>query len=129
MNTNKSLDEPDEADPRSRSLIGVAEGAVDEPTRMRARPPVQPVRGKHKGKGRGRPGTNVRALAKQYSEAALYRLVELIDDKNPCVAVAASKTVLERGHGREPVKHEYIVKERKSKDKKVKVAITRFHKE
>lgn len=116
-------------DPRERSLSSVTQGALDEPTRMRARPPIQTVKGKHRGKGKGRPWTNVRALAKQYSEAALYKLVELIDDENSCVAIAASKTVLERGHGKEPVKHEYTVKERKSTDKTLKVAITRFRKE
>ena len=102
---------------------------MDKPTQMHGRPPIQPVKGRHTGKGKGRPWTNVRALAKQYSEVALYKLVELMDDANSCVAVAASKTVLERAYGKEPVKHEYTVKERKSTDKKLTVAITRFKKE
>lgn len=52
--------------------------------------------------GRGRPEANVRVLARRHSAAALARLVELTHDSNSCVAVAACKAVLDRGHGKVP---------------------------
>jgi len=51
---------------------------------------------------RGRPGTDVRALARAHSTAALARLVELTQDPNSCVALAACRVVLDRGYGKVP---------------------------
>src|SRR5690242_17380874 len=110
MNTKKSLGRPGEADPRGRSLSSVAKGAMDEPTRMRGRPPIQPVKGQRRGKGRGKPWTNIRALAREYSAEAMGTLAKLMHSDNDCVSFGAARTVIERGHGREPVLHQSAAK-------------------
>ena len=112
-----------------RSLSSVAQGAADKPTQMRAGKPVQPVKGKRRGKGKGRPETNLRRLAGEHSQAAFLKVVELMDDSNSCVAIGAAQTVLGWVGGKPTVKLEHLVTARPSTDKELRVSITRFNKE
>lgn len=57
---------------------------------------------------RGRPWTNIRALAKEHSVQALEKLIELTACDNPCVALGAGRTVLQLGHGRVPIIIEHV---------------------
>ncbi|MCB1971363.1 MAG: HEAT repeat domain-containing protein [Geminicoccaceae bacterium] len=50
--------------------------------------------------GRPRIAGAIRELAQQHSETALMRLVELMDDPDPKVAIAAANAVLDRAIGR-----------------------------
>ena len=129
MAKNQTPDTPGTDNTHLRSLSSLATGATDEPTRMHARAPIQPVKGRHKGKGKGRPWTNLRALAKEHSLQAMQKIVDLVDCDNPCVALGASRVVVERSDGRVTVTHEHIVKERKPAGKELRVVITRFRKE
>lgn len=77
-------------------------------------------------KTRSRPGTNMRALARDYSLQALQRLAELMYDENHCVALGATRTLLERGHGKEPMEHVGKRIRGKPKQEKLNVKILRF---
>ncbi|MCB2012724.1 MAG: hypothetical protein R3C70_17780 [Geminicoccaceae bacterium] len=50
--------------------------------------------------GRPRIAGAIRELAQAHSEAALMRLVDLMDDPDPKVAIAAANAVLDRAIGR-----------------------------
>lgn len=118
-----------DADARLSSLIRVSQGSADEPTRMHARAPLPPVKGQRRGKGKGKPETNLRALALENSEKAMRKVIELTDSINDCVALGASRMVVERGHGKVPVVHTGRAKERRPKGRELKVTITRFNEE
>ena len=77
-------------------------------------------------KTRGRPETNMRALARDYSVQALQRLAELMYDENHCVALGATRTLLERGHGKEPMEHVGKRIRGKPKQERLNVKITRL---
>lgn len=83
---------------------------------------------------RGRPWTNVHALAKQHSVAAFEQLVELTHCDNPCVRLGASRVVLELDVGKVPaiIEHRKAPGARPAKGKhaqELKIRITHFKKE
>lgn len=57
---------------------------------------------------RGRPWTNIRALAKEHSVEALEKLIELKDCDNDCVSFGATRMVFELGNGRVPTIIEHV---------------------
>ena len=77
----------------------------------------------------GRPWTNVRTLARQHTTQAVKKLAALMDDANPCVALAAASALLDRGYGRVPAGLKHTGKRRISKSAeppKLEVEITHF---
>jgi hypothetical protein len=61
--------------------------------------PFQPGQSGNPG-GRPKDVENLRQIAREYAPEAFLRLVELMRDKDPRVAVAACKEILDRGFGR-----------------------------
>lgn len=97
-------------------------------------PPEQPkteaADTRRPGKGvRGRPWTNLQALAQEHSMDALQKVIELMSDSNPCVRFGASRLVLKlrnekpsKSHGRAGIAGESTVDD-------LKVTIRRFKEE
>jgi hypothetical protein len=84
----------------------------------------------HTGKGvRGRPWTNLQALAKENSMDAMQNLIELMSDANPCVAFGASRLVLEYGKGKAPTTHIHQRAASAPVEGELKVTIARFKEE
>lgn len=72
-----------------------------------------------------RPGTKLKALARQHTEDAIQRLAKLMNDGNSCVAVAAARELLERGYGK--VSHEQRSRRRRPQaEPQIAVKIRRF---
>ena len=61
--------------------------------------PFQPGQSGNPG-GRPKVIANIREIAREYAPEAVLRLVELMRDEDPRVAVAACKEILDRGFGR-----------------------------
>lgn len=110
-----------------RSLSSVAQGAADKPTQMRAGVPVQPVKGKRRGKGKGRPWTNIRAIVQENAEVAVKTLAHLTTSSdNDCVRYGASKALLRVLRDVSP---DPKTGKRESGDRELRVTIKRFKKE
>lgn len=75
---------------------------------------------------RGRPWTNVRALAKEHSAAAMKEIIDLMGDRNSCVRYGAARLVLEFGNGKVPIPHMGMGSARKPREKTLKVKIMRL---
>lgn len=85
--------------------------------------------GTHPKKVRGKPWTNVRALAKEHSAAAMKEIIDLMGDRNSCVRYGAARLVLEFGNGKVPIPHMGMGSARKPREKNLKVTIARFTEE
>ncbi|HEV2111057.1 MAG TPA: hypothetical protein VGT99_06875 [Gammaproteobacteria bacterium] len=82
------------------------------------------------GRGiRGRPWTNVQALALENTAEAMAKLVELLNCDNPCVKFGAARMVLERGHGKVPLIYKGESTKSEPRQQALKVQITRFKEE
>lgn len=78
---------------------------------------------------RGKPWTNVRALAKEHSAAAMKEIIDLMGDRNSCVRYGAARLVLEFGNGKVPIPHMGMGSARKPREKNLKVTIAQFKEE
>ena len=78
---------------------------------------------------RGKPWTNVRALAKEHSAVAMKEIIDLMGDRNSCVRYGAARLVLEFGHGKVPIPHMGMGSARRPREKTLKVTIARFKEE
>jgi hypothetical protein len=77
----------------------------------------------------GRPETEVAALARQYTPAAILKLAELMNDPNSCVKVAAAQALLDRAHGKVSTSHSHKADPvRKKPARDVNVNIKSFNK-
>lgn len=75
---------------------------------------------------RGRPWTNVRALAQAHTVKAVETLLDLLDDPNSCVRFGAGRVLLELGHRKLGAASQ---QEKKSAMSELKVTIARFNEE
>lgn len=73
-------------------------------TTAKAKPRGKPFQPGNNANPHGRPKIegDIRALAQQHGREAMLRLVGLMADENPRVAVVACQTVLDRAYGKAP---------------------------
>jgi hypothetical protein len=126
MANRKTTQTPGASDARKKSLSSL-EPEDGNPGWPRTRGPSQPVKGGRRGKGKGKPWTNIRAIVRENAEVATEALAKLAaNSDNDCVKLGASRSLLKllRDTCQRPK-----WKEQKPEDGELKVTITRFDKE